>query len=127
VFDDNAKTVVVLFLLHNQALHVFYFEWNRVFLLVEDQNCRFDQFQVLLVLLSLVNFNAWTFCKRCYSHVFWLLISFQHPNIGVEAFEVDVEDLLVVLHNDKELLEFDLIFVFVELHLVEDENSVLFY
>lgn len=98
-----------------------------LFLAGEYEYRCFDVLHVLFILFAAVHFDAGTFDEGRDIEELRLGIVFQHPDIGMETLEVDVEYLLVVLDYSQELPEVDLIFYLVQLHFIKNVSGVLFY
>lgn len=95
---DDAETILIFFLLHNQTLHIFYFKGNFAFLLAKHQDGGLNELEIFFVLFALVDFDTGALGEGCDCGVFGLGIILQHPDVGMETLEVNVEYLLVVLH-----------------------------
>ena len=100
MLDDYAETIFVFLLFHDQPLHIFHLDGGLAFLFAEHEDCSLDKFQVSFVLLPFENLYTGPFSKCSDSRIFWLRVILEHPDVGVETLEVNIEDFLMVLYND---------------------------
>lgn len=78
--------------------------WVLTFFFIEDEYCSFDIFKIFLYFLWFIDLDTWALDKGGYFCVLGSWVRLEHPDVGVETLEIDVEDFLMVFYDGDELL-----------------------